>query len=97
MNLMQLIGLFFIIFVLVGCEQTDPYQETKEQRQLISNRIVQESINRYEFVKKSKNPLDACLQAGMVKQTMLAVQDETGYLKWETIEKDDCKKAVIHN
>lgn len=97
MNSVQIIALFTLMFIFAGCDQKDVNQETQEQVQLVSNQIVQKSINRYEIVKKSDNPMDACLQAGIIKNTMLATQNETGFLKWKTIENDDCNKAGIHN
>lgn len=97
MNSVQIIAFFTLMFIFAGCDQKDDMQDAQEPAQFVSNRIIQESIKRYEIVKKSDNPMDACLQAGMIKNTMLAIQNETEYLKWQTIEKDDCKKARIHN
>ncbi|HZF69920.1 hypothetical protein [Sulfuricurvum sp.] len=96
MNIAQSTALLSLIFVLIGCDQQDVHQEAKEQMDLVSKQIVKKSIDRYEIVKNSGNSMDACIHAGIVKSAMLAAQDETGYLKWETIEKNDCEKARTH-
>lgn len=96
MNFIQTIGLLTITFALAGCEQKDPHQEATEQMKLVSEQVLKESMNRYEIVKNSGNAIDTCMHAGIVKSAMLAAQDETGYLKWETIEKSDCEKARTH-
>lgn len=96
MNIAQSTALLSLIFVLIGCDQQDVHQEAKEQIDLVSKQIVKDSISRYEIVKNGGNAMDACMHAGIVKSAMLAAQDETGYLKWETIEKSDCEKARTH-
>lgn len=96
MSFTQIIVLLALTFALAGCEQKDPHQEAKEQMKLVSEQILKESVNRYEIVKNSGNTMDTCIQAGIVKSALLAAQDETGYLKWETIEKSDCEKVRTH-
>lgn len=92
MNISKITPLLSLILVFVGCEQKNAHQDAKE----VSGQIIKESINRYEIVKNSGNAMDTCIQAGIVKNTMLATQNETGSKKWISIEKKDCEKAGAH-
>ena len=61
----------------------------------IQDQVAQDQVQQYNIAKQSGNPIDICVQAGMVAAAYLQAQDQTQYAQWKEIERTDCRAAGI--
>jgi hypothetical protein len=89
-----LIILAFVWFLWGGSGEVKT-QPTAQQRfeDDIYSKVVSDSIQEYEIVKRSGNKIDICVHSGFVAAAYLQAKDETGYRQWKDIESADCTEA----
>ncbi len=53
----------------------------------VEQKVISDSIQQYKIALRTKNYMDAYVQAGIITAAHLQAEDEAGYLKWKEIEK----------
>lgn len=83
------VGLIWF-FVGGGLER----QVAKDMRQ-IEAQVADDMVQQYHIAKKSGDPIDVCVHAGMVAASYLQAKDDSSYENWKQIETRDCDRAGI--
>lgn len=79
------------MFLKGGSKTVDSYVASEMHD--IENQVANDSVQQYEIAKRSGDPMQACVHAGMVSAAFLQAKDEPNYRKWQAIEKTDCAAA----
>ena len=61
----------------------------------ITNKVAAEAVDQYQIAKRGNDPIQTCVQAGMVVAAFLQAKDEASFQKWQAIEKVDCAAAGV--
>lgn len=61
----------------------------------ITAQVAQDSVNQYNIAKQQGDPIQICVQAGLVSAAYLQAEDQANYNKWKSIEAADCQRAGI--
>lgn len=69
--------------------------QTRNELQNVSNMVAEDAVKEYNIATKSNDKIQICVQAGFVVAAYLQAQDESNYLIWKEIEKDDCERAGV--
>jgi predicted RNA-binding Zn-ribbon protein involved in translation (DUF1610 family) len=56
----------------------------------LHNEVARDFIKQYEITKRAGNPVEMCVQAGLVSAAYLQAHDQTNYGRWKAIEANDC-------
>jgi hypothetical protein len=70
-------------------------QQAAKDLQNIENQVAEDSVQEYNIAKNQGDPMQVCVQAGLVSAAYLQANDQKNYNKWKGIEKADCKAAGI--
>lgn len=79
-----------VAVILAGCDEL-----AKSQMQSIENQVAQDAVKQYEIAARQGDPMQKCVQAGMVSAAYLQAQDESKYNLWKATEKADCAAAGV--
>ena len=79
-----------LAITLTGCDQA-----VEAQMDSTYDKVSSDMVAQYDIAKKQGDPIQTCVQAGMVSAAYLQAKDEAKYNKWKAIEKTDCKAAGI--
>ncbi len=79
-----------LAITLTGCDQA-----VEAQMDSTYDKVSSDMVAQYDIAKKQGDPMQTCVQAGMVSAAYLQAKDETKYNEWKAIEKTDCKAAGI--
>ena len=63
--------------------------------QKIKNQVAGDSVQQCEIAERQGNPIQMCVQAGLVSAAYLQAKDETNYQLWKTNEGNDCRRAGV--
>lgn len=88
-----LIGLPIMFGVLAFLFSRGTSKAVAVGMQDIENQVARDSVAQYEIAKRDSNPIQTCVQAGMVVAAFLQAKDEPNVRKWQAIEKVDCARA----
>lgn len=61
--------------------------------QNIYNQVAHDAVERYKIAKRQGDATQICVEAAQVSASYLQAKDETNYVEWKNIEKEDCRKA----
>ncbi|KEO87814.1 hypothetical protein EH30_00090 [Erythrobacter sp. JL475] len=75
---------------LSACEQL-----VDAQMDDIYDQVSGDAVKQYEIAKRQGDPIQICVQAGLVSAAYLQAQDEPNYQKWKAIQSADCATAGI--
>ncbi len=59
----------------------------------IYSRVASDAADKYEIAKRQGDPIQICVQAGLVSAAYLEAKDETSYARWKAVQKADCARA----
>lgn len=59
----------------------------------INDQVTEDVMAQYDIAKRQGDPIQICVQAGLVSAAFLQAQDEANYQTWKSIEKMDCAAA----
>ncbi|MDP3088844.1 MAG: zinc ribbon domain-containing protein [Methylotenera sp.] len=59
----------------------------------INNQVAIEMIEQYNIAKRQGDPIQKCIQAGIVSASFLQSKDEANYQVWKKTQDSDCKAA----
>lgn len=79
-----------LVITLTGCDQA-----VEAQMDSTYDKVSSDMVAQYDIAKKQGDPMQTCVQAGMVSAAYLQAKDEAKYNEWKAIEKTDCKAAGI--
>lgn len=68
-------------------------QQAARDMAKIEQQVADDAVRQYRLAKSNGDPMDACIQAGMVTAAYLQAKDEANYQTWKNTEHDDCAKA----
>ena len=86
----KIVTVLAIAVTLTGCDQA-----VEAQMDSTYDKVSSDMVAQYDIAKKQGDPMQTCVQAGMVSAAYLQAKDETKYNEWKAIEKTDCKAAGI--
>ncbi len=61
----------------------------------IEAEVAVDAVNQYNIAKRQGDPIQICVQAGLVSAAYLQAKDEVNYQAWKRIESKDCERAGI--
>ena len=61
----------------------------------IENQVATDAVTQYQIAKRQGNPIQVCVQAGLVSAAYLQAQDEPNYQQWKKTESEDCRHAGV--
>lgn len=61
----------------------------------IEGQVATDAVSQYEIAKRQGDPIQICVQAGMVSAAYLQAKDEASYQTWKRREAQDCKRAGV--
>ncbi|MGC4088316.1 MAG: zinc ribbon domain-containing protein [Polyangiaceae bacterium] len=59
----------------------------------ITAQVAKDAVAQYEIAKRGSDPMQTCVQAGMVVAAFLQAKDEPNVHRWQSVEKADCGRA----
>lgn len=62
----------------------------------IHEKVISDQIKQYEIAKRQGDPIQICVQAGLVTAAYLQAKYEYRYREWKEKESSDCKRAGIN-
>jgi len=92
-NLSALIGLIFFGAILWYFFGGGLEQQAANDLDSIKNQVAADSVNQYNIAKAQGDPIQICVQAGMVSAAYLQANDQVNYNTWKNIQKEDCRAA----
>lgn len=61
----------------------------------VEDEVVQQALEQYEIAKRSGDPIQTCVHAGMVTAAYLQAKDEAKYQEWLAVERGNCGTAGL--
>lgn len=61
----------------------------------VTNKVAEDAVAQYNIAARQGDPMQICVQAGMVSAAFLQAQDEVSYRQWKATEKVDCHRASL--
>ena len=61
----------------------------------LEDQVAADAVKQYNIAKRQGDPIQICVQAGMVSAAYLQAEDEGNYQGWKRTEEQDCKRAGI--
>lgn len=86
----KIVTALVLAITLTGCDQA-----VEAQMDSTYDKVSSDMVAQYDIAKKQGDPIQTCVQAGMVSAAYLQAKDEAKYNEWKAIEKTDCKAAGI--
>ena len=61
----------------------------------IEGQVATDAVDQYNIAKRQGDPIQICVQAGMVTAAYLQAKDEANYQTWKRAEAQDCERAGV--
>ena len=61
----------------------------------IHNQVASDAVAQYEIAKRQGDPMQICVNAGLVTASYLQAKDESKYRAWKKTEKVACQNAGV--
>ena len=61
--------------------------------QNVYEKVSSDAVDQYNIAKRQGDPIQVCVQAGMVSAAYLQEKNESSYQQWKATEKADCARA----
>ncbi len=55
--------------------------------------VARDAVNQYRIAQREGDPIQTCVQAGLVSAAYLQAQDEPNYVHWKDVQRTDCARA----
>lgn len=59
----------------------------------VYKKVSSDAVEQYHIAKRQGDPIQVCVQAGLVSASYLQEKNESSYQNWKSIEKADCARA----
>lgn len=70
-------------------------KQAATEMQKIENQVATDAVTQYQIAKRQGNPIQVCVQAGLVSAAYLQAKDEPNYQQWKKTESEDCRRAGL--
>jgi uncharacterized membrane protein YvbJ len=87
-----ILGFLFLSFLfgstsqeIINMDMDSIYQE-----------VASDAVDQYNIAKRQGDPIQICVQAGLVSAAYLQAKDEANYRKWKDIEENECMKVGLN-
>jgi hypothetical protein len=94
-----LVALGAVYYFTIGQEQQKQAMQTQVATTMadIEGKVASDAETQYGIAKRQGDPMQTCVQAGMVAAAWLQAKNETEYGRWKATEKADCAQAgIVH-
>jgi hypothetical protein len=92
-----LVGVLFVLgaiyYFTAGREHHE--QEVVNSMNDITAKVADDAVAQYQIAKRQGDPMQICVQAGMVSAAYLQAKNEGAYNQWKATEKADCGTAGL--
>lgn len=88
--MLKVIGALSALVLGSACDQLANAQMDK-----IEDSVAADAVSQYEIAARQGDPMQKCVQAGMVAAAFLQAKDEANYGTWKATEKADCAAAGL--
>lgn len=61
----------------------------------IYKKVSNDAVDQYQIAKRQGDPIQICVQAGLVSAAYLQEKNEAAYDQWKTTQKQDCVRAGL--
>ncbi len=61
----------------------------------VEHQVANDAVNQYKIARRQGDPIQICVQAGMVSAAYLQAKDEIKYQTWKRTEAHDCERAGV--
>lgn len=61
----------------------------------VTDKVARDSVDQYNIAAREGDPMQMCVQAGMVAAAFLQAKDEPNYREWKATEKANCRRAGV--
>jgi hypothetical protein len=85
--------LVWLVWLIGGGAQKQVEEQTAATMGQIEQKVATDAVAQYDIAKRNGDPIQTCVQAGMVSAAFLQAKDETNFNQWKATEKADCAKA----
>jgi len=76
--------------LLCGCDEI-----ASSQLNSIEAQVAEDTVRQYEIAAREGDPMQKCVQAGLVSAAYLQAEDEPNYRVWKARQKTDCAAAGL--
>src|SRR3954469_17206993 len=59
----------------------------------VYKKVSNDAVDQYNIAKRQGDPIQVCVQAGLVSAAYLQEKNESSYQQWKSTEKADCARA----
>ena len=70
-------------------------KDAATEMQHIERSVASDAVQEYQIAKRQGDPMQICVQAGLVSAAYLQAKDETNYRIWKETEHQDCAAVGI--
>ena len=70
-------------------------QTTSDFEKDVYQKVSRDAVDQYNIAKRQGDPIQVCVQAGLVSAAYLQEKNESSYQNWKSIQKSDCARAGI--
>jgi hypothetical protein len=92
----QIMKIWIVVASLTGLF-TSNVPAVASTMQQIREKVAHDAEAEYDIAKRQGDPMQICVQAGMVAAAQLQAQDEAHYRQWKSIEAEDCCRAGLQS
>lgn len=86
----SLLVIFASSLMFLGCDKLSELAGGS-----IEEQVAQDTVDQYNIAKRQGDPIQICVQAGLVAAAYLQAEDEPNYNRWKAIEEEDCEAAGV--
>jgi len=92
--LLAVLGVLGVVaYFTIGRESQE--RQVQQAMSDIENKVATDAVQQYEIAKRQGDPMQTCVQAGMVSAAFLQAKDEASYTRWKATEQADCARAGL--
>lgn len=90
--LVAILGVLGVVaYFTIGKEAETKYVASEMDD--IHNKVARDAVTQYEMAKRQGDPIQTCVQAGLVSAAWLQAKNEPQYQAAKATEKADCARA----
>lgn len=81
----------------LGCDEIRKMQDKAIEKEMnhLGAQVAEDQVRAYNLAKKGGDAVELCVQAGLVAECYKQAEDESNYLKWKDVERQDCRRAGV--
>ncbi len=96
-SIIRVIAYLVVIYMVASCSiwlADGGYEkQVNTSMQQITDKVATDAVQQYNIAKRQGDPVQICVQAGLVSAAYLQAKDEANYQVWKATERNDCRRA----